>query len=340
MTWGIIGQERAVVALTRALSAGAAAHAYLFVGPARVGKGTLALGLAQALNCTGAEPPCQDCRPCRRIAGGIHADVQVVSVEPSDEGPQHKGISVGQIREVERAIALNPFEGRTRVVIIDPADAMNTEAQNALLKTLEEPPPHVAFVLVAVQEERLLPTIRSRCQRIEFRVLPLGAVGEALLAVGVEVEKARLLARLSRGRIGWALEMARDASRVEGRRKALDVARSLSAMTIAERLDLAERVASDFRQGREAVLELLLEWQGWWGDLLLVQAGAEDGVANVDLLAELREDAGHYGREEVLAFVRALLAARRHLEENVQPRLALESLLLEAPGSPISAGQR
>src|SRR3990167_6649353 len=131
--WALVGQDRAVAALERALREGRVAHAYLFVGPDRVGKHALALKLAQALNCEGTEPPCGECAPCRRIAAAIHADVQTVSVEEGEEGSQ-KVIHVSQIREVERATALKPFEGRSRLVIIDPAEEMNAAAQNAFLK--------------------------------------------------------------------------------------------------------------------------------------------------------------------------------------------------------------
>ncbi len=332
MSWGIIGQDRAVTALQRALVGGTATHPSLFVGPARVGKATLARCLAQALNCIGDEPPCQACQPCQRIESGIHADIQVITVEASeDEGSQHKDVGVDQIRQVERTIALNPFEGRTRVVIIDPADAMTVGAQNAFLKTLEEPPPHVAFVLVAVGEERLLSTIRSRCRRVELRPTSLRAVEEVLLERGVERDESRRLARLSRGRVGWALALAEDETLMKAREEALDRARALGTMTIAQRLELAEQLASDFRRGREAVLEQFLEWQSWWRDLLLVRSGAEEGVANFDLMVDLREDAGRLGRQEVVAFLRALSAARRQLTENVQPRLVLEALMLEVP---------
>jgi len=351
MGWGLIGNERAVAALQRALAGGTLAHAYLFVGPARVGKATLAIKLAQALNCTadaalsqsaatagavtygGASEPCGECQPCRRIAAGIHSDVPLITVQPADEGLQHKAISVGQMRDVERAVALNPFEGRTRVIIIDPADAMNVEAQNAFLKTLEEPPPNVVFVLVAAGEERLLPTVRSRCRRVEFRLPPVTDVERGLREAGAGPEQARLLARLSRGRAGWALEMARDPPGLERRRQALDSARAPVDMTVAQRLATAEAMAADFRRDREAVLALLAEWQGWWRDVLLIGSGAETGVANLDMLSELREDARRCSRSAVAGFVRALGAARRHLEENVQPRLALEALLLDVPGA-------
>jgi DNA polymerase-3 subunit delta' len=343
VTWGLVGQERAVTALTGALANGRVAHAYLFVGPERVGKRTLAMRLAQALNCerpdapAHGEPvePCGECSPCRRITRGIHADVQTVTVEEGEEGTQ-KGIHVSQIRDIERITALKPFEGRTRVVIIDPAEEMNAAAQNAFLKTLEEPPQQVVFVLVAADESRLLSTIRSRCRRLEMRLPSLADVEAALLERDVEGERARLLAGLSRGRLGWALEMADDPSLLERRQESLSQARALASMSVAERLALAERLAPEFRRKPEALLAELGDWRDWWRDVLLVRAGAEDGVANIDRLAELREDASRCSRDGAAAFVRALGDAGRQLQENAQPRLVLETLLL---GAPMESGQ-
>ena len=339
MTWGMIGQERAVAALTGALAGGRVAHAYVFVGPERVGKHTLALKLAQALNCEDDERPCGECSTCRRIAGGIHADVQTVTVEEGEDEEMRKGIHVSQIREIERATALKPFEGLTRVVIIDPAEEMNAAAQNAFLKTLEEPPPQVVFVLVAVDESRLLPTIRSRCRRLELRLPSLADVEAALLERDVESERARLLARLSRGRVGWALEIAADASLLERREESLAQARALGSMGVAERLALAERLAGGFRRDPEGLLAELGAWRGWWRDVLLVRSGSEDGVANIDRLPELREDATRLRRDGVAAFVRALGDAGRQLRENAQPRLVLETLLLGAPAAEAPAGR-
>ncbi len=345
MTWGLVGQERAVAALTGALAAGRAAHAYLFVGPERVGKHTLALKLAQALNCEGEESSfdklstgsCDGCESCRRIAAGIHADVQTVTVESDEEEPPagrqgaQKGIHVSQIRELQRVTSLKPFQGRSRVVIIDPADEMNVSAQNAFLKTLEEPPPQVVFVLVTADESRLLPTIRSRCRRLELRLPSVADVETALRERDVDEERARLLARLSAGRIGWALEVAVDPSLLERRGESLSQAGALASMSVAQRLELAERLAQEYRRRPEALLAQLEAWRDWWRDVLVVQAGAEDGVANVDRLPDIHRDAARLPRDEVAAFVRALQEARRYLGENAQPRLLMETLLLEAP---------
>jgi DNA polymerase III subunit delta' len=277
--------------------------------------------------------PCGECGQCDRIARGIHADVVTLTIPPAEEGPQHKEISVDQIREVQRAVSLAPFEGRTRVVIIDPADKLSEEAQNAFLKTLEEPPPNAVFVLIATQVDALLPTVRSRCTRIEFGLVPTGEIEQALRERGVAEERAQLLARLATGRPEKALALADDPSRLEKRSEALAQARALAATPMADLMDLAERLAQQFRRDRETVLERLDAWLSWWRDLLLVSASgeSEDGVANVDMLDALREDAGRYEWEGLIAFVQALRECRRRLEGNVQARIALDACLVRVP---------
>jgi len=362
------GNGRALAAVQRSLAGERPPRSYLFVGPESVGKTTLALQLAQALNCEltgsptttvgaqGLAPlrpdhaqtpdvttppssfllppssvPCGECRACTRIAAGIHSDVHTVSFDTDEDGRVLKDISVDQVREVERSVALAPYEGRTRVVVIDPADAMNDSAQNAFLKTLEEPPPHATFVLVTTDADALLPTVRSRCRLVEFRLAPASDVEAALAAVGVEPDRAALVARLASGRIGWALDAARDETLLERRSERLEQARAIAEMPVVERMRLAETLAEQFRAERSQVFEVLDEWLGWWRDVMLLQAGAEGSVANVDTLDALREVASRHDRDDAVSFVQAIIAAREHLHANVQARIALESLLLEAP---------
>lgn len=332
MTTPFIGNQRALAAIDRAVASGRLQHAYLLAGPERVGKATLAIRLAQALNCRSEGVPCGECSTCQRIASGAHADVFTVSVEPVSEGSQRTAISVDQMREVERTVALAPYEGGWRVIIIDPADEMTQQAQNAFLKTLEEPPPRVVFVMVATRPDRLLPTVLSRCQRIDFRLVPAGDIESALLARGAAAGQARTLARLAAGRPGWAFAMADDPKLLERRRETIEQGRSFGNLPMADRMDIAEKLAARFRESREEILSRIDLWEGWWRDVLLVQSGAADSVANADMADELTADSRACSKAAVLAHVKALGEARERLVMNVSARLVLENLMLGAPG--------
>lgn len=327
-----IGNTRALAAINRAVAAGSVQHAYLFAGPERVGKATLAIRLAQALNCAANGKPCGECSSCRRIAAGAHADVFTVSVEPVSEGSQRTAISVDQMREVERTVSLAPYEGGWRVVIIDPADEMTQQAQNAFLKTLEEPPPHVVFVMVSTQPDLLLPTVLSRCQRIDFRLVPADDIETALTARGTDAGQAKTLARLAAGRPGWAFAMAGDPKLLEKRRETIEQGRTFGNIPLADRMDTAERLAGRYRENREDIFSRIDAWEGWWRDVLLVQSGAADAIANIDMQRELEADAGLAPQAAVLAYVKALGDAREHLQTNVNARLVFENLMLSAPG--------
>jgi DNA polymerase-3 subunit delta' len=351
----LIGNARAVGAVQRALARGSPPHAWLFAGPAGVGKAALAGWVAQAVNCerivgakggVGAQglaplrsadgeapapKPCGECAQCSRIARGIHADVVTISVPPPEDGVQHKDISVEQVREVEQAVALAPFEGRTRVVIIDPADAMSGGAQNAFLKTLEEPPPNAVFILIATQPDDLLPTVRSRCRTIEFGLVSAADIEAALRERGKEEGEARLLARLAEGRPERAIALASDSKRLDKRRELLEEASALGGMALGDLMDLTERTSRQYREKREAVVDRLSAWVSWWRDVILIQGGAEDSVANIDLINTLRNDAAKYEHADVITFVQALLKCRERLEANVQARIALDAMIVLTP---------
>jgi len=339
MTWTLVGQDQATAALTRAAQGGRVAHAYLFAGPAHVGKTLAALQFAQLLNCTGDEPPCGRCRQCDRIAAGAHPDVELVGIGGMCDESEHRhsaddsrSVRVCQVRRVQHLVTRAPFEGRCRVVIIEPADALETVASNALLKTLEEPPEHVVIILVTDREELLLPTIRSRARRIAFNGLPKDAIERALRTRwDAEPGRAATLALLSGGRIGWAVAALRDERVVDQRNEALDRAQDLASAPLSERFAFAAEIGGRYTRDRAGVQATLEAWQEWWRDVLLIAAGREQGAVHRERLDRLSALASQCGVPAAVGALRAIGDARQQLVENASPVLALEAMMLALP---------
>ena len=340
MAWKLVGQQGVVAMLGRALRENRLSHAYLFVGPAQVGKATAARELAMALNCRGEDPPCHRCRQCHLIEAGRHPDVELVGVGGLCEESDHrdhrtdgsKDIRICQVRRLERLLSRTPFEGLCRVVIIDPADALNVEAANAFLKTLEEPPASVVLVLVTSREEALPPTVCSRCRRVAFRLMPVADVERALVERWSGTpEKAGALARLSGGRLGWAVSALQDEGLLSTRESALEDVQRIAGASLSERFAYAGRLGYLFPRDRESVFAALDLWQEWWRDLLLVGAGCGEQAVNHDRLDKLTAESRKYQVRAVARFLDALSRTRQQLQENVNPLLALEVLMWELP---------
>ena len=333
--WQVVGQDRAVTLLQRNLERGSVAHAYLMVGPPHVGKMTLALELAQALNCEAAEPPCGECAPCQKVASGKHADVQVVGLSSngnSNDKPRTE-ISIDQVRDMQHSSNLPPFEGRHKVFIIDGAELMSNEAANCLLKTLEEPSEGVIFILLTTNDSVLPSTVVSRCQRLELRPLPTPQVETALTERrSLDSAKAGLLSRLCHGRLGWALTAADDDSLLQRRDQLLERLLEVIRGDNEKRFDYAAQLSAQFSRNRASVQEVLDLWLDWLRDLLLVKLGSSDTITNIDHESVLDEMGRGYSLPQIRAFITKILAAEEQLGQNANPRLVLEVLMLSIPG--------
>jgi DNA polymerase III subunit delta' len=256
----IVGQDMAVSLLTRALEQGAS-HAYLFSGPPGVGKSEAALAFAAGLACP--DGGCGACATCRRVQEGLHPDIEIIA-------PEGNFIRKEEITEINLHAAYRPYEAKAKVYIFLDADNFNTEAANAFLKTLEEPPGHVHFILVTNRPERLLPTIASRCQMVSFSSVAARAVTEDLSRrFGLRPEEAALLARVSGGNLSYARELATSDGARRQRDVLLDLARDLPRAGLLDtEIALDDAIATvESREGEvvpeiKAELKRALEWAG------------------------------------------------------------------------------
>jgi DNA polymerase-3 subunit delta' len=305
------------------------------VGPSHVGKMTLALNLAQALNCQAAEPPCGLCDACQKIASGKHADIQIIGLNSagnSTEAKPRTEIGIDQIREIQHSSSLPPFEGRYKVFIIDGAELLSSEAANCLLKTLEEPVGGVIFILLTTNDGILPATVVSRCQRLELRPLATSQVESALNERwGIEPQKAELLARLCHGCLGWALLATVDDSLLQRRAERIDRLLDITNGDYEERFDYVAQLAAQFSQSRDLVQKILDLWLDWWRDLLLIKLGRNDTITNIDLEAMLVDMSRGYNLAQIKAFINSIQAAGEQLRQNANPRLVLEVLMLSMP---------
>jgi DNA polymerase-3 subunit delta' len=299
----------------------------IFAGPDGVGKRTSALALAQFLNCLAPQDndACGTCASCTRIARLVHADVLLV--EPGDTGV----IKVDQVREVVDRTGYRPFEGRRRVVIIDDADAMLSEAQNALLKTLEEPPSSSMFVLVTSRPDELLPTVRSRCQRLRFGRLAPGDIASLLMrAHGYSAADAHAAASAADGSVGQALEGATE-TLVEARDTAAEVLRHVAASTDPRRrLDSAKVLAGagdrdELRRRLRALASMLRDLA-----VIGIQAGVdESALANADLREPLTRLSRSFDRERVTRAFAAIDRALEAVDRNASPKIVADWLAFQ-----------
>ena len=344
----IVGHRHLLDLVAGAVARGSLPPSLIFAGPDGVGKRTAAVALAQLVNCptpvladrsrservsarpapadSGSKDACGTCASCTRIARLVHADVHIV--EPGDTGV----IKVDQVREVVERTAYRPFEGRRRVVIVDEADAMLAEAQNALLKTLEEPPSASMFVLVTSRPDELLPTVRSRCQRLRFGRLSAGDVATVLMeSHDYSSTDAHAAASAADGSVGLALEGGSEAL-VEAREAAAEMLQHVAGSTDPRRrLESARVIAGsgdrdDLRRRLRALASMVRDLGVIGAQALAVD---ERYLANADLGEPLRRLSGAFDQERVSRAFAAIDRALEAIDRNASPKIVADWLAFQ-----------
>jgi DNA polymerase-3 subunit delta' len=337
----VVNQDHAIFLLRSAVRAGKVGHAYMFVGAAGVGRRSLALAFAQLLNCERPDgDACGECGPCRKIAGGTHPDVRILDIAHGQfleaPGKDYKGkeIPIDQIRALRHDAAYPPYEGRRKVYIIADAERMNANSANSLLKTLEEPPARVTFILIAESSVALLPTIVSRCQLVRCTYLRADEIERALVdRHDIPKDRARVLALLADGRLGRALEWAKSEEKMEARDRLLDLLPALETGDLISRLDAAETLSKE----GDLLSELLDLAVFWYRDLLIWKQLQQPAVlTNRDRQSQVEHLAPTYTEAMLSTRIEALEDAKDGLRRNVNPRLALEKLFLSFGTKPIA----
>lgn len=333
--WRVWGNDATVQSLKRAAST-LPRHAYVISGPNQIGKRLLALEFALALNCPSSTPdgiPCRSCSTCVRIQRGVFPDVTVYDLARQAQVERGTGknttLTIDTVRAIGQDLALRPAEAPWRVSIVDDMETMQETAQEAFLKTLEEPPAAAVLLLLTSDIENLLETVRSRCVALTMSSVRAEVIDGALRAAGIARGLAGELAMLAFGLPGWAFAAAGDDRLRDARRALRDEASAWIDAENYDRLVRAVRTADRYGQDKEQVVGLLVTVMLEWRRRLLLSQGLAS-----DACATQGANGPEYPPLQLVQAVQSVRACLADLESNVRPRLALESMVLKWPTTP------
>ena len=316
----IRGNTPLVEQLRRSAASGRSSHSYLFLGGAGAGKRLIANTFAKALQCEGEKRPCDSCKSCHAFNHGNHPDV--IYFQPLKNG---KTYTIEDVREqLLETVDLKPFQYEKKIYIIEKADTLNIQSQNALLKTLEEPPAHAVFLLLAERAEAFLPTILSRVVVMKIRPLSAETIADYLMQAGHLAEESHILSAYAQGRIGQALELVEDEGFREMRQDILGKLEALPSMSEGEAYLLAKDL-----EGYKNDLRFLDIMELWYRDLLTAKSLREEGY----LIQRDKKDAIFRAAKEPAALLAkkaaAVRTARMRLAQNANFRLTMEVMLMD-----------
>ena len=326
--WHIFGHDWAIRYLQQGIANERVRHAYLVLGTPNIGKHLLAHTFASALNCTApdvAVRPCGECRSCRLMKSGNHPDMLYGELDPTSGA-----LKIDAVRAVISKLAMKPYEARYRIAIFEDFDHAAARTQDAMLKTLEEPPSHAILILLATSLEALLPTILSRSQIIHLRPVSTETLQDVLINhYRAPFDDAVRLAHFSGGRIGWAISALQNPEVLDQRAKALDLFEQALTGNRRVRFGFAEGLSKD--KDKLALYPLLELWLTYWRDIIHAISGNTTSLCNIDRINTINQFANVISDEDALNAIKITQTTLSQLSANINLRLRLETMFLDYP---------
>ncbi len=326
MTWDLIGHEWAVQLLRGHIIQNNLRHAYLITGPSGVGKKTLAVRFIQAINCPDpVEPgiPCRVCQTCQKIDRMEHPDLFPVKVE--EDSTQ---IKIDQIRELIHLFSLTPYVASRKIGLLLNFEQANSQAQNSLLKTLEEPPGNSIMILTASSANSLLSTITSRCEEIKLNTVPISITSKGLEQIhGIPVDQANFLAHISGGKPENALHYHQDSASLELRDTLLNEHHQILQGNSVERFSYASKYGKDSWM----VNKVIDTWSSHWHDIMLQSGKSRAPIQNIDRSNEIGQIINRVDLGTAKNTLNLFRRAHSLLLNNANLKLTFEDLLLQLP---------
>ena len=334
----VLGQEQPRQIITKALQNNSVSHAYLFYGQESVGKKLTAVEFAKALNCgvSGPGDSCDACASCRKIDQRIHPDFFLLEPVKSSPSGREAAIKIELIRDLQRKLAYLPYEGKTKVAVIDGAESMNPQAANTLLKTLEEPPSATVLILITANPFQLLPTIVSRCQGVKFHPLSPSEIKQVLAQLNGKGAEAfpeaemELRALRSMGRVSRALE-----EDIESANTYREELLELLAKVSYNRMDAVFKWSRQWAKQPDQIQSVLDELLNLVRDLAVLKSGGRNTeFLNRDILDRLKPLAEKKPARTFIRMFDCILQTKSALTGNANLQLALDHMLIQFCKSP------
>lgn len=318
----IVGHERIKEHLQNAIETGKVSHAYILTGEAGMGRKSLANAFALTLLCEkGKAEPCMECHACKQVLSGNHPDLIYVNHEKPGS------IGVDDIRaQINNTVMVRPYSSYYKIYIVDEAEKMTQQAQNALLKTIEEPPSYAVIILLTTNQEAFLPTILSRCVQLKLKPLPDSVIKKYLInTLGAEEEQADVYAAFSRGNLGKAIHLASSEDFKRVYEDILHLVKNIKKMDISDILDYIRKL----KEENLDIQECLDFMQLWYRDVLMFKVTKDINLLifkdEYTSINEISKNSGYEGLEAIMS---AIDKAKVRLDANVNTELALELMLL------------